>query len=249
MARFARVVMVAAGIVLGLQESSRAGLTTIMDQIGPNATFVQGQNANLSQILGAPNNSFNSAVIDNFSITTAGTTLTEVDAAVLGFGGFASGDFKSITAVRVEIYSSIAAAASSLTGDIADINVKAADINVTSPYGTDRFSALAQLGINETLGVGTYYVAVIAALNYNTTGGAEIGVYNSTFGGDSNAVQVNPGGGFGYTGNASALNSNAAYRIIGTVPAAVPEPSSIVILSTGLILAGYRFRRVRASRS
>jgi hypothetical protein len=143
----------------------------------------------------------------------------------------------------------VVAAASSLTGNIANISIAEADINATDPYGTDKFSALAQIGVNVTLGVGTYYLAVIPALNFNNNNGAEIGIYNSTFGGDSNAIEVNPGGGFGFTNNQSALNSNAAYRIIGNVPAVVPEPSSVLMLSTGLALAFHRFRRARASRS
>jgi hypothetical protein len=249
MARFVRVAVLAAGALLGLQGSSRAGLTTILDQIGPNPTYVEGQNAYTDQIFGAPYNKDNIAVVDNFSIKTAGTTLTEVDAAVLGFAAFAAGDYSDITALHVEIYSSLAAAASSLTGDVFDFSATKADLTVTAPYGTDKFSALADISVNVTLGVGTYYLAVIPALSYSDTGGAEIGVYGSTYAGDSNAYQVNPGGGFGFTNNENALGANAAYRILGTVPAVVPEPSSMVVLSTGLALAFFRFRRVRASRS
>jgi hypothetical protein len=248
MPRFVGMSAIVAGVLLGFQGSSQAGLTTILDQIGPNPTYVEGQNANLSQILGAPNNKYNSAVIDNFSITTPGTTLTQVDAAVLGFGGFAAGDYQNVTALHVEIYSSVAAAAGSLTGDVYDFNATKADITLTAPYG-DKFSALVDINVNVTLGVGTYYVAVIPALNFSDNGGAEIGVYDSTFGGDSNAVQVNPNGGFGFTNNENALGTNAAYRIIGNVPSAVPEPSSAIILSTGLALACYGFRRVRAPRA
>ena len=242
MSRIAALVVVLSGFLPGIERSSEAGFTTVLDQIGPNPSFIQGQNAFVSQRFEAPNNSFNSAVIDNFSITSPGTTLTEIDAAVLGFGGFAGGDLKNITAVHVEIYSSIAAAASSLTGDVADINVAAADINVKAPYGNDKFSALAQLGVNVTLGVGTYYLAVIPTLNFNDTG-AEIGVYASTFGGDSNAFQVNPGGGFGFTGNQLALGVNAAYRILAQ-SAAVPEPSSLAMCGiagvAGLVAARRR---------
>jgi hypothetical protein len=252
MFKFTRVGLIAAGVVLVAQGSSRAGVTTILDQIGPNSSYLQSETAYTSQIFGAPNNSFNVAVVDNFSITTAGTALTEVDAAVLGFGSFTAGSYNAVTSVRVEIYSSLAAAASSATGDVADINVTKANITLTTPFGGDQYSALAQLNVNVTLGVGTYYLAVVPALNFSNTNGAEIGVYASNYAGDSNAYQVNPAGGFGFTNNLNALGANAAYRVLGNVPSvAVPEPSSVVILSTGLALAFAfnRFRRARASVS
>ena len=106
MLRLARLSAIVAGALLGVQASSQAGLTSILDQIGPNASYLQSETAYTSQIFGAPYTKDNIAVVDNFSITTAGTTLTEVDAAVLGFGGFAAGDYKDVTAVHVEIYSS-----------------------------------------------------------------------------------------------------------------------------------------------
>jgi PEP-CTERM motif len=247
--KFARSAVIAAGILLGLQGSSRAGLTTILDQIGPNPSDLLSGTPYTSQIFGAPFTRDNLAVIDNFSITSPGTTLTQVDAAIVGIDGFTSGDFNDVTALHVEIYSSVAAAASSLTGDVYDFSAPKADITLTTPYGSDQYSALAQINVNVTLGVGTYYLAVIPSLNYENTGGAEIGVYASTYAGDSNAYQVNPGGGFGFTDNTNALGVNAAYRILGNVPAVVPEPSSLVMLSTGLALAFRRSRRARASRS
>ena len=121
MNRSVKIVLFGFGVLLGLPGDSRAAFATILDQIGPNSSYLQGNNAYTNQNFGAPFNKDNIAVIDNFSITAASTRLVEVDAAVLGFGGFAAGDYKNITAVRVEIYSSVAAAASSLTGDVYDI--------------------------------------------------------------------------------------------------------------------------------
>ena len=225
-------IAIAAAFLLGTQGVSRAALTPILDQIGPNSSYVQGGNAYTDQIFGAPYNKDNVAVVDNFSIASPNTTLAEVDAAVLGFGGFAAGDYKNITAVHVEIYSSLTAAAGSLTGDVYDDSVDPSAITLTAPYGSDKFSAMAQLSINVTLGVGTYYIAVIPALNFNSTG-AEIGVYASTYAGDSNAYQVNPGGGFGFTNNTNPLGVNAAYRILATTPSVVPEPSSLFLFGVG----------------
>jgi hypothetical protein len=169
--KFARSAVVAAAIMFALQGSSRAGLTTILDQIGPNPSSLQSGTAFTSQIFGAPFTRDNLAVIDNFSITSPGTTLTQVDAAILGTDGFTSGDFNDVTALHVEIYSSVAAAASSLTGDVYDFSAPKADITLTTPYGSDQYSALAQINVSVTLGVGTYYLAVIPALDYEDTGG------------------------------------------------------------------------------
>jgi hypothetical protein len=246
MAKFAGVAVLTAGIVLGLPGSSRAGLTTILDQIGPNPTYVQGNTAYNSQIFGSPYTKDNLGVVDNFSITTAGTTLTEVDAAILGSAGFVAGDYAEVTAFRVEVYSSVAAAASSLTGDVYEESAKPTDFTLTAPYGTDPFSALARISIDLTLGVGTYELALIPVLNYTSSDGAKIGVYSSTYGGDSNAYQVNPGGGFGFAGNTNALDTNAAYRILGNVPSTVPEPSTAILLAMGLAVASLGFRRARA---
>jgi hypothetical protein len=234
------LVVIATGFLIGAPRTSRAALVTILDQIGPDPSYVQGNSAFTDQVFGAPHNADNIAVIDNFSITQSGTRLAEVDAAVLGFGAFSS--YSQVSGLRVEIYSSVAAAASSLTGDVADLTITKADVSLTTPYGTDANSALAQIAVDVTLNAGTYYLAVIPILNYSDTGGAEIGVYSSTYAGDSNAYQVNPGGGFGFTNNEQALGVNAAYRILAR-PAAVPEPSTAVLLPIGLALAALRLRR------
>jgi hypothetical protein len=248
MAKFIGSAVLTAGFVLGLQGNSMAGLTTILDQIGPNSSSLVSRVADNSQIFGSPYTQDNLAVVDNFSISTAGTTLTEVDAAVLGSASFVAGDYADVTKWRVEIFSTVAVAASSLTGDVYSKDVAPSMVTLTTPFGTDPLSALVQISVNVTLGVGTYELAVIPVLNYTDTNGAKIGVYASTYAGNDTAVQVNPGGGFGYTNNENALNANAAYRIIGNVPAVVPEPTSVVILSIGLALASYGARRARTSR-
>jgi PEP-CTERM motif len=239
-----RGIILTSVLALGSVSSARADI--IMDQIGPNPTFVQGMTAHTSQIFEAGLATFNIAVIDNFSITGGAKTLTEVDAAVVGFGGFTAASYAAITAWNVEIYSSVAAAAGNLTGNVAAFSVAPGAVTVTKPFGTDALSALAAVPINVTLGNGTYYVAVTPVLNFGSSQ-ATIGVYESTFAGtpsDSNAFQVNPAGGFGFPGNQTALNVNAAYRIIGT--AAVPEPSVTVLASAGL--AGVFFARRWKSR-
>ena len=177
-------------------------------------------------------------MVDNFSIVTPGTTLAEVDAAV-----FTNGALRDVSAVHVEIYSSAAAAAGSLTGDVYDDDIKLSDLTYTVPYGI-KGSALAQIAVSVKLGVGKYYLAVIPTLDFASTG-AEIGVYASSFGGDGNAFQVNPGGGLGI-GSSPPIGGDAAYRILAQ-PAVVPEPSSLALCGiAGLV--GLACRRARRGR-
>lgn len=225
--------ILAFGFVLGFGSAANADL--IMDQIGSASNMVLGD-PNTSQIFEPMYAASSVAVLDNFSITNGPTTLTEVDAATLGFAGFSSASYGHITAWDVEIYSSISAGVQSLTGDVASFTVAPSSVTLTTPFTSEAYSALVEVPVNVTLGNGTYYVAVIAALNVAQS--EEIGVYESRTGtpGDSNAYQVNPGGGLGLPGNEDALGVNAAYRIIGT-PAAVPEPSPTVLASVVIAAA------------
>ena len=219
--RMGRIV-VATVLALGFVSMAKADI--IMDQIGPNPSYVQGQSADVSQIFEPAYASSDVAVIDNFSITGGAKTLTEVDAAVMGFNLFAVGDFAKVTAWNVEFYSSPSAAAKNLTGDVGAFSIAPGAIKLTTPFGTDATSALAAIPIHLTLGNGTYFVAVTPVMNYGA--GSEIGVYESLYGGtpsDSDAMQVNPGGGMGFASNQSALDADAAYRILGVPDLSVHE--------------------------
>jgi PEP-CTERM motif len=213
--------------------------TVFLDQIGPSGSALVSNNVSTSQVFGAPYNSDNIAVLDDFTVSGS-VQLTEIDAAVLLFNNATAADFASITGVGVEIYSSTASAASSLVGDVASVTVPLASLTLTRNFTGSNLSALAQLPVNIGLAPGTYWIAVIASLSFASTNGAEIGVLDG-ISGNSNAVQANPGGGFGFAGNLNALNSNAAYRIIGNE---VPEPGTWALFASGIGLMLYaRARR------
>jgi hypothetical protein len=233
----AKVFVVASGLALVLVPGANADV--VMDQIGPTSAFVTPGTVFASQSFEAAFAGFRVGVIDDFTIG-ATTKLTEVDAALAGFNGFTAASYGAITAWDVQFYTSVAAAAASLTGNAASQIVAPGAVTLTTPFlAADPRSALATIPINVTLNPGKYWVAVIPELAFGTNG-AQIGVYSSNYvaGGPngSNAVQVNPGGGFGFPGNQSALGINAAYRLIGTA-AAVPEPSLPVLASVGLVAA------------
>ncbi len=247
MNRSIRLPVVIGGILLATGGVSRASYATVLDQIGPDSSSLQPGFAFTSQYFGPPYVSFSIAAVAHFAIDGPGLTLSEVDAAFLGFGGFVPADFAAITGYNVGIYSTVAAAAHSLTGDVANFNVKAASVGLTTAFGPAD-SALAQIPINLALGEGSYYVGVTVSLDFTATNGAEIGVYGSSIGGDSGVFQVNPGGGFGFVGNNSMLTANAAYRILAKPAAdATPAPPSLLLCGIAGVL-GLGWARARRGR-
>src|SRR5688572_27234787 len=91
-----------------------ANAQVIMDQIGANPADLI-DNAQASQDFEAGFDTFDIAAIDDFTVSGA-QFIVSVDALIDGFG--ANNPFLSITSYRVDIYSSVAAGAASLIGDV-----------------------------------------------------------------------------------------------------------------------------------
>ena len=230
-------VLVAAA--LGAANPAHAAVVTVMDQIGSSGSAFTGDNAFTSQSFGGSDASYNIAAVDDFTIST-GTELTSVSVATLGFGDFTS--YSNITGYGVEIYSSAAAATSSLTGDVAHATLGAAKVTVTTGFSGDAESALITLPVAIPLPKGTYDIAVIAAL---PIADGEIGVYGSTglagsTPGGENGFQTNPGGSFDLPGNEQADDVDMAYRITGST---VPEPSTWALVALAAAGGVYVLRR------
>lgn len=238
MIRSTLIVAALAGI-----SASASAQFALIDQIGPNSTFQEGQPGRASQEFEAANAAFHVAMIDDFRVNhAAGVTLRVAEAAVVGFNipGGMSNNLHLVTGWRFEVYSSVAAAGANLTGDVASTTIAAGAAGITTPWTTAPQSGLVTLdisGANIHLNPGLYWMAIIPQLAFGT--GGQLGVYDSTFVGfpaNGNSHQVNPGGGFGF-GQSAPRDTNSAYRLT-----AIPAPGAIALM--GLAgLAAVRRRR------
>jgi len=199
--------------------------TVVMDQIGPNNSYTNGQYEYASQEFEAAYVAYNINVIDDITVTAA-TPISQVE-AVIGFWN--GGTIGALTGWRVEFYTSLAAAGGNLIGNAGHYQVSG---NLNPPaFGTDGGGnttykvTIPVSGI--TLAPGTYYVGVMGQMPFS--GGGQVGVMASTYGGGSNAYQANPGNGFG-SGTYFSVGINAAYRVW------TPEPASLILLALAALI-------------
>jgi hypothetical protein len=200
-------------IVAGLAFGSLASAQVVLNQI----PTVEANSALTYASQDEPSASnFDSAVLEDFTVTAAQTNITQVEVVMSGFSGFTQfSQWPLVGSFRVEFYTSNAG--TSITGNAGSQVVPAGSVTITnlnwntSPhFGTH---ALVRIPVNVNLpGAGTYYVAVMGVLDM---GGSvlQVGVAeNLASGGGANATLINPGGGYGF-GNSMGLNVDAAYRI------------------------------------
>lgn len=197
-----------------------------------------------------PNNDIGLA--DDFTVSALTATITLAEAYMQGFGGFTNpAQWTSVTAFRVEFYTSLAAGAANLTGDAGSAVVPFASATVNNlswsnaVLGHNGTGSHIILPVNVNLpGAGTYWVAVIGVLNEGVNLD-QVGVYNNlVITGGADATWVNPAGGWGFPGNQQATFSppaDAAYRLT-----AIPEPGSMIALGLGVAALLARRRRKKA---
>jgi hypothetical protein len=213
---------------IGMVATSQA--VVVMDQIGSNGADLN-QTGYAAQRFEASFSQYDIAAIDDFTLGSA-STLTQVEAGMIGYNGFTS--FSSIQSYSVEIYSSIAAGAGNLTGNAGSQTVATGSVNVNTAYIGTALSALVTIPVNISLAAGTYWIGVVARNDFATAGQTAIlgSAYANANPGGLNAWQVNPGGGFGFGTSQAIANTNLAYRVNAT---AVPEPASMIALASGAV--------------
>jgi len=213
--------------------SAPASAQAVWDQIPPN----DAGTTIVSQDFESSFDAYDSSIIDDFTLGGS-TQLTSLDALLQGFNGGEShvGDISNFT---VNIYSSVAKAASGLAGDVFSGAVPSNGVTITDPFGTN--TRMVHVPFSATLPAGQYYVGLLNRLDFSS--GGEVGVLTW---GNGNATLANPGGGFGLGTSMSTMSigggGNASYRLNG---AAVPEPATWAMMVAGVGVLGGMLRSNR----
>ena len=223
----------------------------LLDQIGTTpATFNSANSYASNHYTDVPGSS--SVLVDDFTANATSLDITNVSAAVMGFGG----TFKSlanVTGWEVAIFTTVPVATTSISGNY-NATVPASGVILTTPYDTSASSALVSIPVNIALpAAGTYYIAVEADNSLSANG--EVAVYSTQKGflgtpapfpaGGENDFDFNPNPGL-FGSVITGETGDAAYRV-----SAVPEPSSWALLGAGALAAviGVRCRQGAAGRT
>ena len=192
--------------ILGLAGLASTASGQLMDQIGADdGTNIDTSNILANQIFEASFSVYNIAVVDDYD-NPSGTPAGRVEMAVGGWNGYAGID--GISGMQANMYSSDAAAGTSLVGDVASLDV--AGTPVGSPDWA--FAGYDVIGVDGIMAqnAGMNYVSLIPTNEFGVNGQTGVGI---GFTGDLNSWQANPNGGFGF-GAIQIVASNAAIRVL-----------------------------------
>ncbi len=220
------------GAVATIAVTGLASADVIMDQIGTmDGVNTAGGTLHATQEF-IDYGAYSIVAMDDFSISED-MYLTSASMVLGGWNGY-PGDPSNVTGYTVNIYSSVAAAAGNLVGDVYSMYFTndGWDANWT---GGGHLVTL-DLG-GGPLAAGDYWLG-ITPLNHFAGGFGQTGVYTSDIG-DGSGHQANPGGGFGMPDNWQASGLNYAYSLEGS---AIPAPAALALLG----LAGFAGRRRRS---
>ena len=189
-----------------------------------------------------------STLADTFTLTSE-SKITSVQAALTAFQQNPVSNFTGFGAAigyQVNVYSSAAAAAADLTGDVYSETLLPSAVSFGASQSLSSNLApyvlattLATLPANKVLAAGTYWLSVIGIDNPDDN--ESIGVLASDASGGA-AVGVNPGGDLGFPVTPFPTGTTAGYAVYGV--AGVPEPASwaLMIVGFGVVGAGLRSR-------
>ena len=221
------------GAVATIAVTGIASADVIMDQIGSmDGSAVAAGTVHASQEF-VDYAAYSIVAMDDFSISED-MNLTSASMVLGGWNGY-PGDPTNVTGYTINIYSSVAAAAGNLVGDVFSMYIENDGAWSADWMGNGH---LVTFDLEGTLAAGDYWLG-ITPLNHFAAGHGQTGVWTSDLIGDGSGHQANPGGGFAMPDNQQASGLNYAYSLEGT---AVPAPGVLALLG----LAGFAGRRRRS---
>lgn len=184
--------------------------------------------------------------IDDFTVDPLHINIDRVEVVFgLRSGPFGLPDsfWANVTGIRVEFYSSVAAGAANLTGDLGSTLIPIGGVTRTN-LGFITIASMSLLdmsGAFATLpGAGTYWMGIMGVMDA-TAANNQIGPTNNGLNpGNQNGTFINPGGFWGFPGNSQNFNVDISYRIHSTP---IPEPASLIALGIGAAALLARRRR------
>ena len=230
-------------VTLGVTLMGTSEGTVIIDQIGTASAydFNGAADSSPSQIF-TDFPSFDSQVLEDFTVTSSDLTIAQVSVLFQAQGGFDS--FQDVDGFTLNIYSDINLAGVSLVGDVANLLVltgASASVSQIIDGGSGAEYGLVQLSVDITLpSEGIYWVGVSPRSALSGTGQFLIpfgGATGLTTPGNADARFANPSDGFG-NGALSILNQDYAYSVTS-----VPEPGSASMWILGTTALWMRRRR------
>ncbi|MEP4078029.1 hypothetical protein [Haloferula sp.] len=169
---------------------------------------------------------FDSVVLEDFSVTSDLRQVTRVSVLFHSQGGFDS--FDDVEGYSLSIYTDANFAGVSLIGDVANLLVmtgSGAAVSQVIDSSTGNEYGLVTLDVDITLpSAGTYWIGVSPKSSLSASGQFLIpygGATGSTTPGNSDARLANPGEGFGM-GTLTVLDQDYAYSVTS-----IPEPGFV----------------------
>lgn len=214
----------------------------VLDQIGNASAYILGPGlASAPSQIVSDFPASSSMVLDDFTVSTAGLRISSISGLFRAENGFAK--FSNLTAYSIAIFSAPGLAATSLTGDIANLQVMAGSgvsvALITGPPGSFDYG-LVSLAVDIPLATaGTYWLGIAPQTN-STIGDFRLlsnGAHVPVPPGNSDAKLANPGLELG-AGALSSLGTDSAYAV-----AIIPEPAAGFLCVIGSM--GFFLRRRR----